>query len=471
MTEAEIDQSTKIPVLFFLGWGIFWLLFTSFFGLLASLKIHWPGFLGGIEYLTYGRIQAVFLNSFMYGWASCSVFAIGLWMMSRLSQVRLRHGSFLVVAGVFWNLTVLLGLVGILLGETTGFRALEMPSFTAPVLLLSYSLVMVWGVFTFYARQTSNTYTSQWYLLGGFFWFPWVFSVAQALLVWAPVRGTVQSVVNAWYVYNFFALWLVPLALAAIYYFLPKILGRPIRYHYLAVVGFWAYAVIAPWCGVAVLSGGPVPAWISTAGIVAMTMLLIPITVIGVNFLATLSGVYQKARASTTLTFILVGIFAFLAFHVVQAFLAYRNFQEIFQFTHVNSAMWTLGMYAFFSMTVFGAVYFVLPRVMGREWILPGIMKMHFWCSLLGVLLIVVSLGIAGWVQGVQMNDPAIPFVDVVRASSHWLVGASLGWMLLLVGHVAFAINILFLGSSRTISDESRSVLVSTPPELKMQTT
>lgn len=471
VTENEIDQSTRTPVLFFLGWAVFWLLFTTVFGLLASLKVHWPEFLGGIEYLTYGRIQAVFHNSFLYGWASCGVFAVGMWMMSRLSQACLRHGSLLLVAGTFWNLTVLAGLAGILLGETTGFRGLEMAPFTAPLLLISYALIAVWGVFTFYARQYQGTYTSQWYLFAGFFWFPWIYSVAQALLVWAPVRGTVQSVVNAWYSYNFFALWLVPLALAAIYYFLPKILARPVRYHYLASMGFWLYALIAPWCGVSVLSGGPVPAWISTAGIVASTMLLVPVSIIGINFLVTLSGLYRKARASTTLVFLLVAIFSFLILHVGQALFAYRNYQEIFQFTHVHSAFWVLGMYFFFSMTVFGAVYFLLPRVTGREWVLPGIMKMHFWCSVLGALLIVVSLGIAGWVQGVQMNQADVAFVDVVQSSAPWLAGASLGWMLLLVGHIAFAWNIISLAVSRTISEESRAVLLAKPPEMKVQTT
>lgn len=471
IAESEIDLSTRTPVLFFLGWALFWLLFSTFFGLLASLKLHWPQFLDGIEFLTYGRVQAVFINSFLYGWASCGVFAVGLWMMARISQVRLRFGPLLLIAGTFWNLTVILGLAGILLGETTGLRALEMAPFTVPVLLIAYALVAVWGVYTFYSRQSRSTYTSQWYLLAAFFWFPWIYSVAQVMLVWAPVRGTVQSVVNVWYAYNFFALWLAPLAIAAIYYFLPKILGRPIRYHYLAPIGFWSYALVAPWCGVAVLSGGPVPAWISTAGIVGMTMLLVPVAIIGVNFFSTLSGLYQKAGASTTLRFVVVGIFAFLFLHLAQALFAYRNFQEVIQFTHFNTAFWMIGMYAFFSMTIFGSVYFLLPRILVCEWPLPSMTKMHFWCSLTGVGLIFLSLVLAGWLQGAGMNNPEMAFVDVVRSTLPWLVGASLGWMILLVGHIAFAWNLISLVSARTISDENRAVLLSNPPEMKVQTT
>lgn len=470
MTEVEIDQSTRTPVLFFLGWALFWLLFSSLFGLMLSLKSHWPQFLGGIEFLTYGRVQAVFINSFLYGWASCGVFAAGFWLMSRLSQARMRHGPLLLIAGLVWNLGVLAGIGGILAGGSTGLPALEMPAFTGPILLVSYALIMAWGVFVFHSRQYQTTYTSQWYLLAAFFWFPWIYSIAQAMLVYAPARGTVQSVVNAWYAYNFFGLWLAPLALAVIYYFLPKMLGRPIRYYYLASVGFWIYALVAPWCGVAHLSSGPVPAWISTAGIVAMTMLVVPVAIITLNIFSSLQGLYQKVWASTSLKFTFVAAVSFPLVHVAQATLGYRTFQEIIQFTHFSTAMWMFGMYAFFSMTLFGAVYFLLPRIMVREWPLPGMIKIHFWGSLAGVLLIILSLAVAGWVQGAQMNQPDVPFVDVVRSTVPWLIGASLGWAILLVAHIAFACNVLLLAASRTPSEETRALLLSTPPELKGQT-
>lgn len=469
--ETEIDQSTRAPVLFFVGAALFWLLVSSLLGLITAMKLHWPQFLGGVEYLTYGRVQAAFLNTFLYGWASCGIFAVGLWMMARLSQARLRHGPVLLVAGAFWNIGVLTGIMGILAGRSTSLAALEMPEFTGPILLVSYALVMVWGIFTFYARQYRVTFVSQWYLLASFFWFPWIYSIAQVMLVQAPVRGTVQAVVNAWYAYNFFALWMAPLALAAIYYFLPKVLGRPVRYYYLAIIGFWSYALIAPWSGVARLSSGPVPAWIPTAGIVAMTLLLVPVAIIGINLFGALRGHDGNARATTTVTFAFVALLAFVVFHLVQALFGYRNFQEVLQFTHAQTALWLVGVYAFFSMALFAAIYFLLPRVLVREWRLPGMTKIHFWCSLLGVIMIVGSLLVAGVAQGVQMNNPDAAFIEVVRASVPWLVGASLGWIVLLIGHIAFAWNILSLAASGSVSEESREILLATPPEMKVQTT
>lgn len=468
MTEAQIDESTRVPVMFFVAASIFWLLLASLLGLVVSLKTHWPTFLDGISWLTFGRLQASFTNAFLYGWASCAAFAVGLWLMARLSQNRLVFGPVLILAGAFWNVAVLAGIAGILLGESTGFFALEMPRFTGPLLLIAYALAGAWVVFTFYGRQYQTTYVSQWYLLAAFFWFPWIFSIAQVMLIFAPVRGTLQAVVNFWYASNFIVLWLAPVALATIYYFVPKIVGRPIRYYYLAVIAFWSWAVIAPWTGVARLTSGPVPAWIPSAGIIAAALLLVPVAIISINFHGSLSGEGGRGR-STTLTFLRFAAIIFTILFVLGALVAFRNFQEVIQFTHFNTGVWMLATYAFFSMTAFGAFYFLLPRIMVREWRSPALTGIHFWCSVVGVLIVAVSLMIAGWIQGVQMNDPEVPFVDVTRATLPWLVGASLGWIVLLIGHVTLAWNIVVLATTRVVSDEGQAILLSTPPEMKVK--
>lgn len=467
LSESEIDQSTRVPVMFFVGAAVFWLIVSSLLGLVVSLKSHWPEFLDGTSYLTFGRVQGAFNSAFLYGWASSAAFAVGTWLMARLSQNRLIFGPALLAAGAFWNIGVIIGIAGILLGESTGFRGLEMPAYTGPLLLIAYALAGAWVVFTFYGRQYRTTYAAQWYLLAAFFWFPWIYSIAQVMLVFAPVRGTVQAIVNLWYLSNFFTLWLAPIALGAIYYFLPKILGRPIRYYYLASIGFWTYAFLAPWVGVARLTSGPVPAWVSSAGIVAGAMLLVPIAIISIN----IHGSFTEAapRKSTTLVFIRFASTVFTVAFVIGAVVAFRNFQEVIQFTHFNTAIWMLGVYAFFSMAVFGALYFLLPRVLVREWRSPALAKAHFWASAAGIVVLVASLMIAGWIQGVKLNDADVAFVDVTRATLPWLAAASLGWVILLVAHVTFAVNVISLVTSRTISEESGAILLSNPPEMKVK--
>ena len=61
---------------------------------------------------------------------------------------------------------------------------------------------------------------------------------AQAVLLWWPVRGTVQAIAAGWYAQGVWTLWLAPLALAGAYYIVPKIAGRVLPTYESAPLGF-----------------------------------------------------------------------------------------------------------------------------------------------------------------------------------------------------------------------------------------
>jgi len=66
------------------------------------------------------------------------------------------------------------------------------------------------------------------------------------------------------------SLWLLPIALAAAYYLVPKLSGRTLNNYHYAPHGFWTLIFFAAWNGARHLVGGPVPAWIPTLAIVAL---------------------------------------------------------------------------------------------------------------------------------------------------------------------------------------------------------
>jgi cytochrome c oxidase cbb3-type subunit 1 len=142
----EIDESTKAPALFFLISGILWLLLGTIFAIIASIKMHTPGFLGQYEWLTFGNIRTAHLNSVIYGWASNSAFAVALWLMARLSRMRLRHPAIVLTAACVWNVGVTIGIAGILCGDSTGIEWLEIPTYATPILFVGYALIGVWAV-------------------------------------------------------------------------------------------------------------------------------------------------------------------------------------------------------------------------------------------------------------------------------------------------------------------------------------
>ncbi len=465
--QMEIDASAKWPVLIFFGSALLWLMLGGALQLIAAIQLHTPAFLGQYPWFTYGRVAPAAQNALVYGWGMNAAFAFGLWLMARLSATTLRHGGWLFIAAKFWNLGVTLGVLGILGGYSTSFELLEMPRFVTLILLAAYALIGAWSVTTFSIRNTENVFASQWYLFGAAFWFPWLYAIAQVMLFKAPVRGVLQPVVNAWYVHGLYGLWFIPVALAAAYYFLPKILGKPIANYYLAPLAFWWLVGTTAFAGGSRLIGAPVPVWIPTLGAVANFLLVVPVVIIALNLFGTLSGRYRALSGSVTLRFIFVSMLGFVLASVLNFSLSMRGFTQIAQFTLLTGLRDWLIFYACFSTAMFGAAYFILPRLTEREWRSPALVKAHFGATVLGVLLLTAGLGYGGWQQGQMLNDAAVSFGDITKVLTFWFTLHSVGLMLLLVGHLAFLINFVWIACP-ICSQSTTPAQIRNPPPLSL---
>jgi cytochrome c oxidase cbb3-type subunit I len=438
---AQIDASCRAPVLFFFTSGLLWLLAGSLLALVASIKLHNPGFLGQIEWLTFGRVRPAHLNTVIYGFASQVAVGVVIWLMCRLCRVILLAPGLISLANVFWNLGLTVGVIGILAGDSTGIEWLELPKYSTPILFVSYALIGVWMIITFRLRTERHLYVSQWYLLAAILWFPWLYATAQIMLLIEPVRGVVQAAINWWFAHNVLGLWFTPIGLAAIYYFIPKVIGRPIHSYYLSILGFWSLALFYNWNGLHHLVGGPLPAWMITISIVASVMMLIPVITVAINHHLTMIGHFGKLRHSPTLRFIVFGAMAYTITSLQGVASAVRSFSEVTHFTHHTVAHAHLGMYGFFTMVMFGSMYYILPRITRREWPSAGLISLHFWGVALGIILYVVPLSFAGFKQGLLLNDAAVKFLDVVEYTLPWLKVRTVAGLLMTLGHVAFFVN------------------------------
>ena len=125
--ENQIDQSSRFVVSFFVASAGLWLLAAALLAYIAAAKLTDPLFLSSFEFFTYGKIKISQANAFVYGWGGNSIFAVSLWIISRLSQSALRGTKLLYFAGAIWNMALTFGLLGILDGHMHGHELLEMP--------------------------------------------------------------------------------------------------------------------------------------------------------------------------------------------------------------------------------------------------------------------------------------------------------------------------------------------------------
>ncbi len=439
---ARADASTAPVVFFFFCCAIVWLLVASAAGLTASIKLHEPDWLVQQAWLTFGRIRTIHLNAVAYGWAPMAGLGVALFIIPRLLKTPLIGARYAFFGGVLWNAALIAGLGSIGAGISDGLEWLEIPWQIGTLFALGGALIALPLVFTLVNRRVEHLYVSVWYMACALFWIPVLFIVAKMPGVHSGIE---QATMNWWFGHNVLGLFYTPLALASVYYFLPKIIGRPIQSYNLSLLGFWGLAFFYGQVGGHHLIGGPVPQWMITLSIVQSMMMIIPVAAFTVNQYQTLQGHLGALRDSPTLRFIGVGGLMYTASSFQGSIEALRSVNVVTHFTHYTVAHAHLGLYGFVTFVFFGAMYFTTPRITAREWPYPSMISAHFWLVSTGFAIYFVSLTIGGWLQGQAMLEAARPFMDSVVVTLPYLKGRSIGGALMVLGHLVFALHFVLL--------------------------
>ena len=440
---SEADQSSSLVVGICLTLSVIWLLVASVAGLIASIKLHSPDWLNQYGWITFGRIRPIHLNLVAYGWCSLAGIGVSLWLIPRLLKTQLVGAKYAIAGGALWTIGVFLGAVSIALGYSDGLEWLEFPWQIDVLLVIGGGLVGLPVLMTLLNRKVDHLYVSVWYIAAGLLWFPVLFLIGNIPYVHFGVQ---QASMNWWFGHNVLGLWFTPIGLASAYYLIPKILGKPIYSYNLSLLGFWSLAFFYSQVGGHHLIGGPVPTWLITMSIVQSMMMIIPVFAVTVNLHMTVFGNFKALVYSPSLRFIVLGMMLYTAASVQGSLEALRSVNTVTHFTHFTVAHAHLGLYGFFSMVMFGAIYFIMPRVMNWEWPYPKLISLHFWLVFIGFLIYFIWLSIGGWLQGLAMLDPNQPFMQSVAVTLPYLQARSIGGALMTLGHFVFAFHFFAMG-------------------------
>ncbi|MBP8140447.1 MAG: cbb3-type cytochrome c oxidase subunit I [Acidovorax sp.] len=453
---AQADASTAPLVLFLFCCAVVWLLVASAAGLTASVKLHEPDWLTQQAWLTFGRIRTLHLNAVAYGWAPMAGLGIAMFVIPRLLNRPLMGARYALVGAMLWNAALIAGLGSVAVGISDGMEWLEIPWQIDMLFAAGGALMAMPLIYTLVNRRVAHLYVSVWYMACALFWLPVLFIVAK---IPGLHQGVQQAAVNWWFGHNVLGLFYTPLALASVYYFLPKVIGRPIQSYNLSLLGFWGLAFFYGQVGGHHLIGGPVPQWMVTLSIVQSMMMIIPVLAFTVNQYQTLQGHLGALRHSPTLRFIGVGGLMYTVSSIQGSFEALRSMNAVTHFTHYTVGHAHLGLYGFVSFVFFGAMYFVLPRVTAREWPYPRLISAHFWLAFIGIAIYFLSLTVGGWLQGSAMLDAKQSFMSSVALTLPYLRGRSVGGGLMVLSHLVFAWHFISLVLQRGPQRQGAAVL------------
>lgn len=438
---AKIDTAASRPVMTFFATAVAWLIVSTVLGFIASVKLVSPSFLADYPFLTYGRVVPAFHATLVYGWASLAGMGVGIWLMSRLCRVQVRYPGSLVFGICIWNLGLLLGVLSILAGKSTGIEGMEIPRGMAAIMLVGYLLIGIWPGLLYRARRDIPAYISVWYLAAAFFWFPLLFGMGYFFISMPEVRGVMTAVVAAWFSQGVLLLWITALGLAAAYYLIPKVINKPIYSYNIASLGFWTFLVFGGLTSMVRLSGGPIPAWLVTLSVAASILMLVPVATVLANMVSTLRGKTGMVAYSPTVRFTAFGLAGFALASLLFFLSGFRGFDKIVHFTLFGSGCRLLLVYSFFSMVMFGAIYYIVPRLVGREWNSVGLIQTHFWGSAYAGSVAILMVVFSGVASGMALSDPRASFWQASQIGQLYFAGHSVAMFFLVLTHLVFAFH------------------------------
>ena len=438
-----IDVSCRVPLLALFGGAALWLVLGLVLGIAAMLSFHQPDMFANCSCLTYGRAQAAANDLLLYGFAIPAALGVILWIFARLSQAKLALPIVPVAAAHLWHVGVLVGTISILLGYGTGHPWLEYPRAAAVLLFAGFMLVAVSAVATMGFRLNRELYPSHWFLFAALLWFVWSYGTANLFLVsnHAP-RGVVQAVIDWWLTNNLIFVWLALAGIGIAFYFLPKIAGKPLASSGYATFGFLTLIFFGSWVGIP--QSAPVPAWLPTVSAFAALLSIIPVIAI---------GVVAKKTVCCAKVPCMGGPFCFIKFgtmsFVVSSLLYLGEFcpraSRVLDFTWFSVGVTQWQLLGFAGMILCGAIYEILPRVMGKELPFAKLAKLNFFLFAGGTLLFVIPLLIGGVEQGMKLRDANIPFADSSAVALKFLRISTTGQLFVLLGALCLLVNIFVM--------------------------
>jgi cytochrome c oxidase cbb3-type subunit 1 len=438
MNEGEGLVNGKI-IKGWLLWGFFWSVFAPLMGILVSLKFNFPDFLN-TEYTVFGRLRPVHINGVIFAFFSTVAFGLFYYMVPKITGVRMYMEGWGRPLMWVWNLSLAAGFVSLMAGFNKGVEVAEFPLPVAIAIWLVVVVIAFQVFMTIARRKEKKLYVSLWYIIAALIWTGVNLALGNFIIPYS-VAGVNNVALHGLFIHYTVGLWITPVGLAIIYYFLPAASRNPLYSHGLGLVGFWSLAFFYPFVGIHHYLFSPIVDWAETLAIAASLMLIVPVAAVLVNFYGTLKGRWSSFQESFTVKLLIVGTLFYFLGSIQGSFEALRGLQKPTHFTDFVIAHSHLTVFGGYIVYALAACYYVWPKITGRGFS-QGLARWSTWLIILGISAMGLVLTGQGLIQGTMLMKGAV-FVDSMAAMKpYWLI-RTLAGISMDVGVALVAINLV----------------------------
>ncbi|MEH2683410.1 cytochrome-c oxidase, cbb3-type subunit I [Rhizobium leguminosarum bv. viciae] len=435
---------------------VFWGVVGFLVGVIIALQLAFPD-LNIAPYLNFGRLRPVHTSAVIFAFGGNALIMTSFYVVQRTCRARLFGGN--LAWFVFWGyqLFIVLAATGYVLGIT------QAREYAEPEWYVDLWLTIVWVAYlavylgTILKRKEPHIYVANWFYLA------FIVTIAMLHVVnnlavpasflgsksYSVFSGVQDALTQWWYGHNAVGFFLTAGFLGMMYYFVPKQANRPVYSYRLSIIHFWALIFMYIWAGPHHLHYTALPDWAQTLGMVFSIMLWMPSWGGMINGLMTLSGAWDKIRTDPIIRMMIVAI----AFYGMSTFegpmMSVKTVNSLSHYTewtigHVHS-----GALGWVGMITFGAIYYLTPKLWGRERLYSlRMVNWHFWLATLGIVVYAAVLWVAGIQQGLMWREYnsqgflVYSFAETVAAMFPYYVLRAVGGTLYLAGGLVMAWNV-----------------------------
>ncbi|MBL9066800.1 MAG: cytochrome-c oxidase, cbb3-type subunit I [Sphingopyxis sp.] len=442
-------------------WGVittlFWGIVGMGAGLFIALQLAFPALNFNLEYTTFGRLRPLHTSAVIFAFGGNALIATSFYVVQRTCRARLAFPK--LARFVFWGyqLFIVLAATGYLMGVTAAKEYAE------PEWYVDLWLTIVWVAYlavfvgTIVKRREPHIYVANWFYLS------FIITIAMLHIVnnlsmpasllgsksYAAFSGVQDALTQWWYGHNAVGFFLTAGFLAMMYYFVPKQAERPVYSYRLSIIHFWSLIFLYIWAGPHHLHYTALPDWAQTLGMVFSIMLWMPSWGGMINGLMTLNGAWDKIRTDPIIRMMVMA----LAFYGMSTFEGpMMSIKWVNSMSHYTD--WTIGhvhsgALGWNGMITFACVYYLVPRLWGRERLYSlRMVNWHFWLATVGIVFYAASMWVAGIMQGLMWREYGADgylvysFAESVAAMHPMYLIRAAGGAMYLAGFLIMIVNV-----------------------------
>jgi cytochrome c oxidase cbb3-type subunit I len=412
------DASAKLWLTSAVVWGVVGMTF----GVFMAILFVFPDFTKGVPWLSFSRIRPSHVNTVVMSWVSMASIGAMFYMLPRLVKTPLVSERLGTAVGWSWNTFALCIPLTLLNGLSEGREWAELIWWMDWWMLINLGLVGYLTFATVANRKEPQLYVSVWYWMGSMVGMTLVWIVGNRTFV--PLDGLNDAIANWFYAHDVLGLWITTMGIGIIYYLLPKLTagkngepGNPVFSHKLSLIGFWGNFAFYTGIGAHHIIQSPVPEWLKAFAIASSVLMSIPVYSASANFFLSTQGRWENLAWNLPLRFVTFGWIMYALSSFQGSLQAVRSINWYQHFTGIVSAHAHLAMLGGFSVVLFAAIYYCIPRLYNVEWYSKKLVVVHFWTftvSFVMFFLVWTTMGFVqatSWVMGINVQQ-TVPFLQ-----------------------------------------------------------